>query len=271
MNIVKAQSAATEQVTPKLFGEIRSLIEASRAQVVQTVNSTLVMLYWQIGTRIRKGVLGEERAEYGQQIVSTLSQQLATEYREGFSKRNLFNMIRFAEAFPQRRIVQTLSAQLSWSHLLELIAQDDPLKREFYAEMCRVEHWSVRTLEASILREIESFILELGVGFSFIARQKRIAVDGEDYYIDPLFFRRRLGRLVAIDFKLGAFKAADKGQMELYLRWLEKHEMQPGGRAADWINPLCGKIEWTGRAPATCQERHPCGGVHNGTTATETP
>jgi predicted nuclease of restriction endonuclease-like (RecB) superfamily len=247
------------------------------------------MLYWQIGTRIRKGVLGEERAEYGQQIVSTLSQQLVEGYGEGFSKRNLFNMIRFAEAFPQRRIVQTLSAQLSWSHLLELIAQDDPLKREFYTEMCRVEHWSVRTLrekisgmlyertaiskkpdklikqelrslrdedkltpdlvfrdpyfldflglkdtysekdlEAAILREMESFILELGAGFSFVARQKRITVDSEDYYLDLLFYHRKLKRLVAVDLKLGAFKAADKGQMELYLRWLEKHETQPG-------------------------------------------
>ena len=76
--------------------------------------------------------------------------------------------------------------------------------------------------------ELERFILELGAGFAFIDRQKRIVIDGEDHHIDLLFFHRRLRRLLAIDLKIGTFTAADKGQMELYLRWLEKHEMQPG-------------------------------------------
>ncbi|MCK4667756.1 DUF1016 family protein, partial [Candidatus Dependentiae bacterium] len=81
-----------------------------------------------------------------------------------------------------------------------------------------------KDLEKAILRELESFILELGIGFSFIARQKRIIIDGDDFYIDLLFYHRKLKRLVAIDLKLGKFKAAYKGQMELYLRWLEKNE-----------------------------------------------
>ena len=83
-------------------------------------------------------------------------------------------------------------------------------------------------MEKAILRELESFILELGTDFAFVARQKRIAVDSEDYYLDLLFYHRRLRCLVAIDLKLGRFQAADKGQMELYLRWLEAHDMQPG-------------------------------------------
>jgi hypothetical protein len=86
----------------------------------------------------------------------------------------------------------------------------------------------VPLLEAAILRDLERFLLELGSDFSFIARQKRITVDGEDYYLDLLFFHRRLRRLLAVDLKLGRFRAADKGQMELYLRWLEKYERQPG-------------------------------------------
>jgi predicted nuclease of restriction endonuclease-like (RecB) superfamily len=163
----------------------------------------------------------------------------------------------------------------------------DPLQREFYAEMCRLERWSVRTLrerigsmlyertaisrkpeetirqelaslraddrlspdlvfrdpyvldflnlkdswserdlEASILRELESFLLELGAGFTFVARQKRMTIDNEDFYLDLLFYHRKLRRLVAIDLKLEKFKAADKGQMELYLRWLKRHEME---------------------------------------------
>jgi predicted nuclease of restriction endonuclease-like (RecB) superfamily len=88
--------------------------------------------------------------------------------------------------------------------------------------------YAEKDLEQAILREMERFILELGVGFSFIARQKRIVIDGEDFYLDLLFYHRKLHRLVAVDLKLDRFKAADKGQMELYLRWLERHEMEAG-------------------------------------------
>jgi len=88
--------------------------------------------------------------------------------------------------------------------------------------------YSEHDLEAAILREIESFLLELGYGFTFVARQKRMVIDNQDFYLDLLFFHRKLKRLVAVELKLDRFKAAFKGQMELYLRWLEKHEMEPG-------------------------------------------
>lgn len=273
----------------RLLHDLRSLIGQARERVAQSVNAGLVRLHWQVGARIRKDILRERRASYGEQIVSRVSSQLVREFGAGFGTRNLFRMIRCAEVFPEARIVSTLSSQLSWSHFLEIIRLEDPLQREFYAELCRLERWSVRTLrtkvgdilyertaisrkpaklikqdlvamreedrltpdlvfrdpyfldflglkdtysekdlETAILREMEAFILELGVGFSFVARQKRITVDGEDYHLDLLFYHRRLRRLVAIDLKLGKFKAEDKGPMELYLRWLEKHEKQAG-------------------------------------------
>lgn len=203
--------------------------------------------------------------------------------------RNLSNMVKFAELFPDFEILQTLSAKLGWSHFGLLLAVDDSLARQFYAEMCRVEHWSVRTLrakidsqlflrtalskkpeklarqelaalreqdrlspdlvfrdpyildflglksgyaekdlEAAILHEMEAFILELGVGFAFVERQKRMTVGGVDHYLDLLFYHRRLKRLVAIDLKLGHFAPADKGQMELYLAWLKEYELGDG-------------------------------------------
>lgn len=285
------QSKATSPavVIHRFLSDIRSLIETTRGQVAQAVNSGLVMLYWGIGNRIRCEILRERRAEYGQQIVELLSESLVKEYGEGFSRANLFHMVRFAETFPGRDIVYALSRQLGWTHVRQIIYLPDPLQREFYAEMCRVERWSTRTLrdkiqgmlyertaisrkpaelarqelkllrhegqmspdlvfrdpylldflglkdtyserdlETAILRELERFLIELGSDFAFLARQKRITVDQEDYYLDLLFFHRRLHRLVAIDLKLGRFQAADKGQMELYLRWLEAHERQPG-------------------------------------------
>ncbi|MYM30080.1 DUF1016 family protein [Duganella sp. CY15W] len=86
-------------------------------------------------------------------------------------------------------------------------------------------------LESAILLQLKAFILELGKGFAFVERKKRMIIDGEDFYLDLLFFHRRLRRLVAIELKLGRFKAAHKGQMELYLKWLDRYDRQPGEEA----------------------------------------
>jgi predicted nuclease of restriction endonuclease-like (RecB) superfamily len=272
-----------------LLAEVRELILEARRGVAQAIDSGLTMLYWSVGRRIREDILKEKRAGYGEQIVSALSAQLEGEFGKGFGKRNLFRMIRFAEVFPETRIVSALRTQLGWTHIRRIIALDDPLKRDFYAEMCRVERWSTRTLdkkidsmlfertalsrkpaklakqelrklrdedrltpdlvfrdpylldflglkdtysekdiEAAILREMESFILELGAGFCFVGRQVRMQIDDRDYYLDLLFYHRKLRRLIAIDLKLGRFEAADKGQMELYLAWLKRHAAEPG-------------------------------------------
>jgi predicted nuclease of restriction endonuclease-like (RecB) superfamily len=193
---------------------------------------------------------------------------------------------------------------LGWTHFRDIIALQDYLQREFYAEMCRVERWSTRTLRAkiqgmlfertaiskkpeevakaelaalreedklspdlvfrdpyvldflglkdrylekdledAILRELETFLLELGQGFTFQARQFRIPIDSDDFYLDLLFYHRSLKRLIAIDLKLGDFKAEYKGQMELYLRWLTKHEQQPGEEPPLGIILCAGKKE----------------------------
>jgi len=285
-----------------LLNDIRALIEESRRQTATAVNMGLTLLYWRVGQRIRQDVLKGERAEYGKEILSTLSTELEPKYGRGFSARSLSRMVQFAEVFPDEQIVASLWRQLSWSHFQELLPLNKPFQRDFYAEMCRIERWSVRALreridsmlyertalskkpdelieqelsalrttgdmslplvlkdpyvldflglqdrylekdlEDAILRELETFILELGTGFSFIARQKRIQLDSDDFYIDLLFYNRKLKRLVAIDLKLGDFKAEYKGQMELYLRWLDRHE-----READEQAPL-GIILCTGK------------------------
>lgn len=280
-----ASIAVPSQAAIELASDVRSLIESARLRVAQTVNAELVLLYWQIGQRIRRDILGEARAEYGERIVSTLSRQLTNEYGTGFSRQNLFHMIRFAELWPDESQVKGLAPHLGWSHFKEILYLENELARQFYAEMCRLERWSVRTLrdrirgmmfertaisrkpdetiredlqrlretdrltpelvfrdpylldflglkdtyserdlEAAILRELERFLLEFGTDFAFVARQKRMTIGDQDYYLDLLFYHRRLARLIAIDLKLGRFEAAYKGQMELYLRWLDQHE-----------------------------------------------
>jgi predicted nuclease of restriction endonuclease-like (RecB) superfamily len=287
-DIAVRQSSMPAVSADRLLADLRALIDAARQQVAQAVNAGLVKLYWHVGRRIHLEVLGEERAAYGEQILSALSRRLIAEYGRGFSVPNLSRMMRLAEAFPDEQILSALTKELTWTHFVELITIDDPLKREFYAELCRAERWSTRTLqdqikrmvyertavskkpeevirvelaalrdedrlmpdlvfrdpyfldflglpqryqerdlEQAILRELEAFLLELGTDFAFVARQKRIFVDGDDYYLDLLFYHRRLRRLVAIDLKMGRFQAADKGQMELYLRWIEENETHP--------------------------------------------
>ncbi len=272
-----------------LITDLRSMIEKTKSSIASAVNSSLTLLYWHIGHRIHQEILMEKRADYGRKIVATLSRQLTLDYGNGFAEKSLRRMIQFAEVFPNEKIVAMLSRQLSWSHFVILLPIQDNFKREFYAEMCRIEKWNVRTLrkkidsmlyertaiskkpelvaqaelemlrkedqltpnlifrdpyileflnlndrylekdlEDAIMRELEQFLLELGSGFSFLARQKCITIDDEDFHIDLLFFHRDLKRLVAIELKLGDFKAAHKGQMELYLRWLDKHERRPG-------------------------------------------
>jgi len=106
------------QTSDSLFQDLRSLIIEARQDVARQVNSALVLLYWRVGQRIRRDVLKEKRAGYGEQIVATLSQQLTEEFGEGFAEKNLRRMVQFAAAFPDEQIVVTLSRQLGWSHCL---------------------------------------------------------------------------------------------------------------------------------------------------------
>lgn len=213
-------------------------------------------------------------------------------------------MMQFAAIFQEKEIVVSVIRQLSWTHLLAIIPIEDPLKRMFYIEMCKIEKWSVRTfrekinsmlyertaiskkpeetikkelqqlnetnhltpdlvfrdpyfldflglkdtysekdLETATVAELQRFISELGNDFAFLARQKRLMIDNRDYYVDLLFYHRRLKCLIAIDLKIGEFDAAHKGEMELYLGYLEKHESVEGE------NPPIGLILCTGKNP----------------------
>ena len=123
-----------------LFHDIRQLIESARQRAAVAVNAELTLLYWQVGRLIHLETLnGNERAEYGKQVLVNLAKQLIQQFGRGWSHRNLVNMVKFHQMFPILEIVQTLSAQLSWSHFNIVVAIDDPLKREFYTRMAELE------------------------------------------------------------------------------------------------------------------------------------
>lgn len=264
-----------------LFSELSYLIEQTRSAVAVQANYALTLLFWKIGRRVNEEILQNKRAEYGGQIVVTLSRQLAEKYGRNFEEKNFRRMLQFAEQFQDYEIVATLSRQLSWSHFLALLPLKSQEARLFYARQTAAGQLGVRALrqliarkafertaiadaqvppdspvppgafkdpylfdflglkddylendlEAAILRELERFIMEFGKGFTFVERQKRMIIDGEDFYLDLLFYHRILKRLVGVELKLGKFQARDKGQMELYLKWLDRHERQDGENA----------------------------------------
>jgi hypothetical protein len=123
-------STSARPGTKSLLADLREMILTARQSVAQGVNSALVLLYWKIGKRIRTDILRNQRADYGERIVHSMGGKLTAEFGRGFTRTNLFNMVRFAEVFPDPRIVHALSGQLSWTHLRRIIYLDDPLKRD---------------------------------------------------------------------------------------------------------------------------------------------
>jgi predicted nuclease of restriction endonuclease-like (RecB) superfamily len=286
-NNIRKSSNTVLTADMHLETDIQILIDTARQRVAQAFNMELTLLYWQVGQRLRVETLKDQRGEYGKQIIEHLSEGLTKRYGRGWGEKQLWHCLRFAEVFIEKEKLSALRRELSWTHFKTLIYIDDELKRDFYLELCRVEHWSSRQLqerissmlyersalskkpeqlirqeldnihntgeitptfllrdpylldflelndrylekdlEDAILREMEHFLLELGSGFTFVARQKRMQIDQDDFYLDLLFYNRKLKRLIAIDLKLGEFRSEYKGQMELYLRWLAKHEQE---------------------------------------------
>jgi len=140
----------------QLITDLRHMIEENRQSIAIAVNAGMTMLYWQVGRKILTEVLNKERAEYGKHIVASVGRHLSLEYGKGFNEKNIRKMIQFSELFPDRQIVASLSRQLTWTHFRQLLPIKDDIKRDFYAEMCRIEKWNTRTLE----KKIDSMLFE---------------------------------------------------------------------------------------------------------------
>ena len=264
-----------------LFKRVSSIIENRKSRAGAYANREVTLMFWEVGQHIGSILLGGERAEYGKRIVATLASQLAAKYGSTFELPNIRRMVRFAEKFNDFEIVTTLSSQLSWSHIIELLPLKTHDARMYYANDIAARNYGIKELrrqisrkayerreiananlsgdsvipfnvfkdpylldildlkenftegdlEKAILMELERFILEFGHGFTFVERQKRMIVGGEDIVLDLLFYNRKLKRLVAVELKVEAFSAACKGQMELYLKWLDRYEREEGEEA----------------------------------------
>ncbi len=176
-----------------LVEDLKTIILATKEQVAISVNSSLTLLYWNIGKKIEKTYFKNSRANYGEQIVHSVSTQLTQEFGRGYSKRNVINMIRFYKIFNDEKIVHSLSTQLTWTHLKTLIYIEDELKRTFYIEMTKLDKWSTRTLND----RIDSMLYERTVLskkpdelISYeIEKLKEGVVTPKYYFKRPIYFR----------------------------------------------------------------------------------
>ena len=270
----------------QLLESIGLTIEQARQNAVRAINTELVKANWEIGRHIVEYEQhGQERAEYGSELLTRLSKDLRQRYGKGFGRRNILDMRRFYIAYQKW---QTVSAKLSWSHYIALIGISDDTARKFYEKHALNENLSVRELERQIdsslferlalskdkkavlqlsekghivsqaaeavkdpyildflkipqshkmtekdleqkiIDNLQMFLLELGKGFAFVARQYRISLRNKHYSIDLVFYHRILKCFVLIDLKIRKVEHGDIGQMNLYLNYFKTEENVEG-------------------------------------------
>jgi len=268
--------------TPNFYNQVVELLQSARNSVIQTVNQTMVLTYFEIGKMIvEEEQCGKERADYGKKLLEELAKILTKEFGRGFSETNLKQMRQFYLIYS---IGQTVSDEfkLSWSHYLKLMRIDNENERKFYEIEAFKNNWSIRqlqrkydsalyarlalsrnkdevkalsekglilekpkdlikdpyilefiglpelskfsesNLEQEIINKLEHFLLELGNGFTFVARQKRISFEDRHFRIDLVFYNRVLCCFVLIDLKIGEIKHQDLGQMQMYVNYYDR-------------------------------------------------
>ena len=234
--------------TDNILTDVQTIIEFARQNAYQAVNISMLQRNWLLGYRIAEEELsGKERAEYGLEIIKKLSTELTEIYGKGFTKSTLYNCYSFYKTYPQ--IFQTLFGKsqrlLSWSHYLVLLQVHDETARAWYEQEALSQTWNVRTLQRNVSSQyyyrllssqnqtaVEGemkkntsefqFLMELGKGYAFVARQQHIHTEKEDYYIDLVFYNYILKCFVLIDLKTSKITHQDVGQMDMYIRMYDE-------------------------------------------------
>lgn len=268
-----------DELDRSIYESIKEVLVSAREKAYKAVNFAMVEAYWNVGKLIVEAQDGNERAEYGDYFIKSLSKELKVEFGKGFTVTNLKYMRQFYLTFPNSH---ALRDQLSWTHYRLLMKIENEEIRNFYIEECIGGNWSTRQLERQInsfyyqrilasqnkqivrneikqlekgiqaediikdpfvlefmglndnrdfteievekalMDNLQKFLLELGKGFSFVARQKRITAEGDHFYIDLVFYNYILKCFILIDLKVGKLSHQDIGQMDFYVRYFEK-------------------------------------------------
>ena len=279
--------------TEDILQDMREIIDIARDSAYQAVNIALVRRNWLLGKRIADEEMnGEERAEYGLEVIKKLAKELTDFYGKGFTKTNLYSFYQFYKMFPN--IFHSVSGKsvplLSWTHYRTLLKVKDEEARSWYEKEAAEQTWAVRTLqrnietqyyyrllssqnktavenemhkltdtyqrdklqyvknpvvaeflglssnidmtetqlESAILSNLQKFLMELGKGYAFVARQQHIHTENQDYYIDLVFYNYILKCFVLIDLKMGRITHQDVGQMDMYIRMYDELKRSEG-------------------------------------------
>ena len=269
--------------------EIKDIFAAARANAYRAVHAEMGSAYWQIGQRIvQEEQNGQERAQYGKEIIKTLSAELTRKFGKGFGERSLRNMRQFYLYFQDIEIWKTPFSNLGWSHFQRVLKVQNEQARLYYLREAAENHWSVRTLdrniatlyydrllangrpaaiktdtqaqnppmraedfiknpavleflqlpaslayseaelEKALIDNLQHFLLELGKGFAFVARQQHIRTETSDFYIDLVFYNYILRCFVIIELKTDKLTRQDIGQLDMYVRMYDDLQRQPG-------------------------------------------
>ena len=270
------------QVSKSFVAQIKQIIARAKDQAIHAVDTTRVLMYWQIGKVIfNEEQKGKNRAEYGMFLIQSLSDKLEKESGSGFSARQLELFRQFYRSFP---IANALRSQFSWTHYRLLMRIENKDKKSFYIAETEKNNWTARQLErqvnshlferllvsnnvknvlavprnekqaddakeiikdpivleflglkrkeayyekdleTSIITHLQEFLLELGNGFSFVARQKRIHLEGDDFFIDLVFYNRLLKCFILIEIKTHKLNHTDIGQLQMYVNYYDRKE-----------------------------------------------
>ncbi|MEE0554034.1 MAG: PDDEXK nuclease domain-containing protein [Clostridia bacterium] len=232
--------------TDDILKDMCGIIESSQKAAYRAVNTTLIQRNWLLGYRIASEELqGEDRAKYGAEIIKKLAKELSAEYGKGYTKSNLYSFYSFYKTYPE--IFQTPSGKsvglLSWSHYAALLQVKDKAARDWYEKeaafiknpvvaeflgFAQNTDFTESDLEKSILSNLQKFLMELGKGYAFVARQQHIHTEKQDYYIDLVFYNYILKCFVLIDLKTEKIMHQDVGQMDMYIRMYDELKRSEG-------------------------------------------
>ncbi|MCL1973151.1 MAG: PDDEXK nuclease domain-containing protein [Endomicrobia bacterium] len=268
----------TAKSDKQFFDDIAALLQTARNNAYRSVNSIMIVTYWQIGKRIvEQEQNGKKRADYGDYLITNLSRYLTDTFGKGFSEPNLWNFRQFYVAFP--KFSTQCVENLTWTHIRLIMRLDNEKERSYYMKETSEQNWSSRQLERNIktgyyrrllsskkasktsalalnttqnqesfikdpyvleflnvpedlsgketllenalVSNLQKFLLELGKGFSFIARQQRISTETDHFYVDLVFYNYLLKCFVIIDLKTEKLTHSDIGQMDMYVRMFD--------------------------------------------------
>lgn len=285
------QSKSITPINMHFLSDIKKIIQSARTKAYTAINAAMTESYWLMGKRIvEEEQNGKERADYGAQLIKTLSDELNREYGKGFSVTNLQLYRQFYLQYPDTEKYYSLSNKLTWTHIRRIMRITNPEARAWYLKESTEQMWSVRTLdrnintqyyerllmsqhknvvikemedktkafqldklefiknpvvaeflglspnsdisetklETSIISNLQKFMMELGKGFAFVARQQSIRTEAEIYFIDLVFYNYILKCFVLFDLKIGKITHQDVGQMDMYVRMYDELKRNEG-------------------------------------------